>query len=64
MKDWQERVVQEHKDLMDKMDRLDEFMVARGTSIGEDNLSLLQAQYTAMNAYRSALEARIATFED
>ena len=62
MTDWQERVVAEKDELAEKIDKLDVFLVGRGASLGEDELSLLQDQRTAMGHYLHALEARIATF--
>jgi len=63
MEDWQNRVVEEQKELGDKFDKLVEFTCGEAfTKLDHVNQNLLVQQASAMNAYNEILLARISMF--
>ena len=65
MKPHQERVVQERKDLDEKITKLDEFIDGEiFKTLPKDEQDRLVAQSAAMTNYSDILHARISAFED
>jgi hypothetical protein len=65
MKPHQERVVQERKDLDEKIDKLDEFIDGEiFKTLPKDEQDRLVVQSAAMTNYSDILYARINAFED
>lgn len=62
MEDWQQRVLDEHIALKDKLDKLQKFLAAPPTWIKDVDLKLLTAQFAAMTAYEQLLVVRISRF--
>ena len=65
MKDWQERVVEERKELAEKAKNLDRFLDSDTyDALDADERATLIVQAHAMMLYASALDVRIASFEN
>jgi hypothetical protein len=66
MQPWQERVVQEQRELQAKLDALDAFLSAPffGEKIHPDEQKRLVAQSGVMAEYNNILRARINAFND
>ena len=60
---WQDRVIEEHADLAQKIVRLANFMTTDDFRLlGESPRNLLHSQLNVMNTYLSILESRIDRF--
>lgn len=61
---WQERVVEEHNDVIEKRVKLGQFITsqAQHRTVSLDELARLERQSIAMRAYSDALGARIEAF--
>lgn len=63
MEDWQQRVVTEHAELVEKMSKLRTFMVSSDfVALPRAEQNLMIWQHAAMASYRHALAGRIAIF--
>lgn len=63
MNEWQERVVKERGELVEKADKLSTFLhSARAEEIADVDRTLLILQHKAMAEYATILEWRIARF--
>ena len=62
MEQWQERVIQEKKELDEKIDKLKKFLdekVEKGFNVEETEKLRLEVQLTIMESYSNILHARI-----
>ena len=63
MQDWQQRVVDEARELMERKDRLHEFMQTEAfLNLSSRDKDLLDLQHYLMMAYARVLTTRIARF--
>jgi hypothetical protein len=63
MSDYQERVLSEQKELIDKLEKLDVFMNSETFStLSAIDQSLLMVQHSAMENYSDTLDRRIERF--
>lgn len=63
MEDWQKRVIQEQKELDEKRDKLDKFLVSSNFfALDSDVQKLMRQQSQAMEKYSSILRRRIVKF--
>lgn len=63
LKDYQQRVVDEHKDLVEKITKLSAFLgTEKFTTLSAEDQNILLRQYTVMISYRDVLALRISRF--
>ena len=60
MTDWQERVIVEHKELSDKLAKLELYLNRSDLLVGD--IELLQMQHGIMSSYLYVLNMRISRF--
>ena len=60
--DWQARVIDERRELAEKLERLHSFIDSRPPHVDGEDLKLLLEQGRAMRNYLAVLDARIARF--
>jgi len=59
------KITKEHKELNDKIVKLEEFLESdRVSVVSEDNLCLLQLQLSYMNGYSKTLMSRISNLKE
>jgi len=64
MKDWQQRVVDEQKELDTKRQKLSDFISnPANATMDRDEMNLLISQYRVMTSYSTILGTRIARFK-
>jgi hypothetical protein len=62
MEEWQNRVIDEQREVSEKIDRLYAFVNAPYTGVSDQELMLLRIQGAVMSLYREILRARIDGF--
>ncbi len=62
MEDWQERVIEEHNALSEKILTLGSFLSKGAPGVSDEGRALLRRQRNAMLDYHDALTDRIARF--